>query len=154
MPIIGYPQIIRDLKKHTTAFVFDSGDDLGIDMMEIAAESHQRAIDGQMSPDGTAWTPLSPKYEIWKSTNFPGAPMAFLYGIMASPNEIFGDRMVATRRAEYTYGQTPDAQAEAEYFEEGDPSRNRPPRPFTGLDDVGVQLTDDRCLKHLDDHIS
>lgn len=153
MPITGYQDIKSDITEHRKLFMLDGDDDLGVNMLEAATDSHQRAIDTQTSPDGEPWPPLSERYEKWKSRRMPGAPMAFLFGIMASPNEVFGERHVEERQAFYTYGQSDEAKEEACWFEEGDPQGNRPARRFTGLDEYGVQIVDDLVIKHLDSHL-
>lgn len=143
----GYNRLMADLRRHRQAFDFTK-DNLGSDLLDIAEDSHRRCLDEERSPDNTPWMPLNPRYERWKSTYFPGKPMGELYGIMKAPAEIEGERDIGPRKAWYIFGKTDEARAEAAHFEEGDPANNRPGRPFTGLDDIAVQQSDDRLGRH------
>lgn len=137
----GVQTILRDLRRHRTMGDL-TRDNIGSDLLEIAANSHRRCIDEERSPDSTPWEELSSGYEMWKSRKYPGKKMAHLHEIMTADAEMEGDRIIEPNQASYTFGVSDEARAEASHFEEG--GDNRPDRPFTGLDAQAVEESDNR----------
>ena len=92
------------------------------------------SIEAQQTPDGQAWPDLSAEYAEWKGKHFPGQPIGKQLGAMADPAQVAGDVIVPNGETAFvTYGTDEEARAEAAAFQEGEPARNRPARPFWGF---------------------
>ena len=124
-------KIRADLERHRHLFDLDR-DHLGRDLCKAATDGAQECIAGEHDPDGKPWDKLSPRYDEWKSFQFPGQPMGVLHQVMANPREVAGEPPeVSAERATVTYGVSEQARQEAEHFQEGD--ARQPPRPFWGF---------------------
>lgn len=134
-----HAEIIADLKR--LAKMFDlRRDNLGSDLLDLAAEDVLETMDRQEDPDGLPWIPLSDAYEEWKSLHFPAQPMAVLFGLMKTREQVRGFRVIGVDRAEMTYGLDDQVRNEAEWFQEG--NTHQPPRPFYALTAQAVARAD------------
>jgi hypothetical protein len=131
-------KILRDLAKHAKCFDLTDGG-LGDDLLKIATDGVLATIAAQQTPDGVDWDELSPGYAKWKAKHYPGKPIGEREGLMSAADEVAGIPEVTPGEAVVTYGTSEKARAEASYFQEGDPSRGWPPRPFWGLTDRAIE---------------
>lgn len=122
-------------------------DDLGPELMDIAAEEVAAAMDRQEDPDGSPWAPLAPR----TAAAHHGQPIGERTGLMKSPDQLAGERHVSAESAEMTYGITPAAKVEAIKFTFGGlvTGTNQPPRPFYGLTRQAVARCVAACEKRL-----
>lgn len=141
---------IAALKRHKTFLDF-SQDNLGDDLLLIAAIGVQNNIRQQQAPDGTPWAPLSEKYAEWKAFHYPSEPPGVLHFLMAMQDEIMGTVYMSNNEARMTYGITSEARDEMEWFSNGDPSKNRPARPFWGFTEESIEASTDRVARRLAD---
>lgn len=143
--------IIADLNRILKGIDFRRNN-LGRDLLDMAAEEILECMDRQEDPDGLPWIPLSDAYEEWKSANFPAQPMAVLYGHMKTREQVRGFRVIEQARAEMTYGLDGPTRDEAEWFQ--DPTNpNQPARPFYGLTPHAIQRADAIANSWFDDLI-
>ena len=126
-------RILAAVRRHGEAFDFTDGG-LGEELCAAFTAGVAVSITAEQAPDGTPWDDLSATYAEWKGRKFPGKTMGELHGLMADPVQIAGDVIVLSPTAAFvTYGTDEAARAEAAAFQQGDPTRNRPPRPFWGF---------------------
>jgi hypothetical protein len=117
-----------DARRLLEAFDFDKNG-LGEALMDEAVDQFLIEMDAQVDPDGVPWPPLSEDYAEWKASAAPGEPMAVLYHLMKTPEQLAGERTIAADVATMTYGTSPDARDEAGFFIEGRPP-GQPARRF------------------------
>jgi hypothetical protein len=134
--------ILRDLERHKT--IFDA-DMIGGDVLDIAARIAVERFNRQIDPDGNGWPKLSASYERWKGRHGLGMQMGVLHGPMSDDEHFRGERTITKAEAISVFGTNPAVRQEAEWFEEGDATRNRDPRPFTAISLEAV-LAIDRFL--------
>lgn len=134
--------IAADINRLADCFHFRR-EGFGEALMDAAAEGILVAMDAQEDPDGNPWAPLSERYRDWKSRKFPGNPMAVLYGVMKTEENIRGQRLVLSTMAIMTFGTDDLAKQEAEWFQEG--NENQPPRPFYAFTRASVEACDGLC---------
>lgn len=133
-------QIIADLQRIVRDLDFRRNN-LGRDLLDMAAEEVLEGMDRQEDPDGFPWIPLSDAYDAWKSAHFPAQPMAVLYGHMKTRDNVRGVRVIEPTRAEMTYGLDEQVRDEAAWFQ--DPTNpNQPARRFYGLSPHAIQRAD------------
>lgn len=125
-------RVTEALRRHKGFLDFEAGG-LGDDLIKAFTDGVLGCIVGEHSPDGTRWDDLSKTYAEAKARKHPGRPMAVLDFHMAKPDQVAGVPDVTTSEASVTLGTDDRARDEAEWFQEGDPARNRPPRPFWGF---------------------
>lgn len=114
---------------------------LGDALLDVAAADVARTFASQAGPDGTEWPELSSDYARWKAAHFPGAPMGVATGAMRRGLDS-AERSVTETEAVWTFGAADVERDRADWFQSGDPFRNRPPRPFaTGLSPEGERLS-------------
>jgi hypothetical protein len=145
------PDIIAALNDLMGCFDLElprAGGTLGEKLLDLAAEGVIDCFLTETDPDGNPWPPLSPTYEQEKQKLVGSQPIGYLYGLLADPAEIVGRRTITADTASMEYGVTQAARDEADWFETGDPSRNRPPRPFYGI----TRTAETRIGRFLDDH--
>jgi hypothetical protein len=128
-------KIRADIARHKKLFDLER-DELGKHLCKAATDGVQECFAGQHSPDGEGWEYLSPKYDEWKSFQFPGNPIGVLHQVMANPNEVAGEVVVTPDKATVTYGISDQARDEAVYFQEG--NSHQPERRFWGLTETSV----------------
>jgi len=145
------PQVVPifgDLDRHVDAMRLDRGE-LATDLMDIAVEEMKASMARQEDPDGNAWADLSESYAKQKARTHPGRPISELEGLMSSDDEMNGFRIVGEASASLTYGNSPEAKAEAEWFQ--DPANdNQPPRVFWGLTKEAVRRSGERVHQAFD----
>ena len=133
-------RILAALARHATCFDF-TRDNLGEDLCKAATDAIAVNFAAEQAPDGTPWADLSVGYAAYKAKAYPGSPMGVRDGLMSDPDQMAGDVIVLTDVAMVTYGTDDQARVEAAAFQEGDPGRNRPPRPFFGFTTDGVDAS-------------
>ena len=140
-------RIIADLERHKT-FADLTSDGLGDQLIDCAVMGVSECIAGEHDTEGNPWPELSEKYAEWKEWHYPGQQMGVLHFVMARIEEIRGTVYMSTDEARVTYGVSQQARDEFAWFNEGDPAKNRPPRPCWGLTkgsiDASTQILDDR----------
>ena len=125
-------KILADLRRHAAAFDLGA-DKLGESLCAAFTDGVQASIAAGEAPDGTRWDDLSDAYAARKAVTHPGKPIGVAEGVMSDPAEVAGDVIVlGADAAMVTYGMTEEAREEAAAFQQGDPARNRPARPFWG----------------------
>jgi hypothetical protein len=131
---------------------FDLRHKLGRELLDEAALWVRVSARVEADPSNQPWRPLSPDYAAWKEATHPGQPIGVLSGEMLDDIQVFGVRRFSRDEASMTYGQDETAKNKASWFQEGDPHRNRPPRPFYALaEPEAIEASDLICLRHLDD---
>ena len=126
-------RIIAELErmKHTFDFAFE---DLGQHIAEANAAGIMAFMDAELDPGGSPWPELSERYAAWKERYYPGYPMARLYGVMKTDEQLIGSLFVSSTLLRQQYGTTEEAQQEAAWFSEG--NDRQPPRPFYEFNDL------------------
>lgn len=127
--------VIADLRRIQTVFDFTKHG-LADDTAEANAAGIFEYMEAQVGPDNAPWIELSEAYAAWKSKAAPGAKISELYGLMKDPDQLKGQLEVSPERLVQTYGLGDRARDEACWFQEGDPTQNRPPRPFYDFNDL------------------
>ena len=140
MPSAQMRAIVRDMKRH--CHIFDA-DRVGEEVLDIAMEQQIRNFAAAVDPDGNPWPDLSEAYFAYKQLNALTTDMGYLEFVMAAPENFRGERFANRTEARSVFGVDEQSKAEAEWFEEGSQAQNRPPRPFTAMGDIAVQLIDD-----------
>ena len=145
----GLPAILDDFRAIARTFDLDRHD-LADRMMDIATFEILAHMDAEVDPDGVAWAPLSQKYIEYKAEIAPQAPMAVLFGVMKTWDQVAGERHVETARATMTYGTDDAARIEAVKFTEGGAvtGTDQPQRPFFGLTNGAVGRIDAMLERH------
>ena len=94
MPASQLNPLLKDLARFKE--VFDLQRDL------LAFRAHNVAVQvmladmlAEVDPDGMPWPELSELYAKWKSQHFPGNPMAVLYGVMKTEENLRGEPSVS-----------------------------------------------------------
>jgi hypothetical protein len=118
------------------------GRDLGALLAEaIAVGIFKRSLGRQVTPEGEPFAPLSEAYLRYKVAHGYSPRKNVKTGKMLSLEEIRGTAQITPYRVDLTYGRTPETQQLAEWAEQGNAARNRPARPFYGLDpDIEAKL--------------
>lgn len=139
--------VLRDLERHRT--IFDA-DVVGDAVLDVAARVAVERFNRQVDPDGRRWPDLDEAYERWKARHgIAGTQMGVLDGAMSDDEHFKGERPTPTKaEASSTFGRSAVAKQHAEWFEEGDDARNRPPRPFTAMSLEAVLAIDDMLDRH------
>jgi hypothetical protein len=141
-----HARIISDLADH--AVLFDLSDGLGDDVLDVAVGGVKSHFNAQLDPDGATWAELQSAYKRWKDKHYPGNPIGVQEGLMR--DEIDGERKVDPDSAEWTYGHSDEARAEADWFTQGDPEQNRKPRPFADLNGDSIARSDQLLDTHFE----
>jgi hypothetical protein len=147
--------ILADLSEHRELFNLElprAGGVLGEALLDVAKAGVADCFLTESDPDGTPWDELSPDYEKWKAAHRPN-PKGNLWGLMSDPDQIEGERAITDEEASMTYGRSPDAKAEATYFQDPDPGRNQPPRGFYGLTREAIDASNSLLDSHFDRHV-
>lgn len=131
-------RILDRLERHKTMFDLRR-DDLGKKLLDAASINSWLSLMSQEDADGNALAPLSEDYAKAKARERPGYPLGVYDAEMIKREHFFGERRVDDGEAEVIYGINDKAREEAAWFIEGDPARNRPPRPFWGLTEQTVK---------------
>lgn len=138
MPSAQMNVILRDIRWHQRIFDLDQRG-LGRSLCRISAVAIGTYIDSQRDWDGTAWAPLSVRYEAWKIRHYPGRPMAVLDRIMRTHVQLVGTLTIAQYQVAQLYGTTLDAQLHSVWFQEGRTGSNyQPPRTFYALNPLAI----------------
>lgn len=140
-------RILTDLTRHEGLFRLDR-EELGDQLLDHAADGCRESFDAQRGPDGEGWPPLNSDYAAWKARHFPGAPMLVREGVLRNDPEFDGEREINASSAVWTFGQSEQARQEAVWNQEGDPWRNRPPRPFIGF----TESSEAKAAETLENH--
>lgn len=121
----------------------DSSKSLGDSLLDIAAEGvRARAVDGQKSPDGTPFDPLTESYAIRKRRTWGFiTPIGVASGEMLSMEQLRGERAIDQTEAASTYGIDQANRDKLDGFEQL--------RPVYGLNDDSVAAIRDRLAEHL-----
>ena len=128
--------ILNEIRQFPHAFDFKKNT-LAEWIAEVVADAIEAAMDAQVGPDGTGWSPLSDGYNAWKERFYPGLPMAVLDGLMKQSSELQGELIISPDKFYQTYGVTELARAHAQWFQDPE-SDNQPPRPFYALNDAAI----------------
>ena len=144
--------ILADFARIRTLFDF-TRDRLAEDVAETIAAGIWEFMEAQVGPDNRPWIELSEKYAEWKGRKFPGRPISELYRHMKDPDQLKGELDVSPHRLEQTYGLDDRAKDEACWFQEGDPSQNRPPRRFYEFNDLVLVHLATLFDRHFDETI-
>ena len=146
-------RIVADLERQKRFLDFtDNG--VGHDLSKIMTDGVLECIIGQNDTDGNPWPALNAQYARDKARRFPGRPMAVLHLTMAQPQEVAGEVEVSPAQVVTTFGVSEDARAEASWFQEGDPARNRPERRFWGFTDRSIKVTTDYLTRRFKAFVS
>ena len=146
---MGLEKILADLDRH--AGLFDLSTDLGSDLLTVATDGVKASFSAQSTADGSPWPALSTRYAAHKERFWPGRPMGVREGVMVEGLD--GVQELAPEAATYTFGTSDVQRQEAEWFTEGDPIQNRPPRPFVGLTEDAKIQTREVCTRYLQDNV-
>lgn len=138
-------EILRDIERHKVMF---DGDVVGEKVLDIAMAECLERFRRQEDPDGGAWPELSTDYEAWKAAHGLGMQKGVLWGAMSDDEQFRGERSIAKDEASSEFGVNATAKDHASWFEEGDDSRNRPPRPFTALSAEAIRRIDEFLDSH------
>lgn len=139
MPSNQLMRIIRDLRRHCRTF---DADRVGEDVLDLVVEEQMRDFDAEVDPDGSRWPDLSAAYLEFKRRYAATTKMGHLHGNLATEENFRGQRYSDRHEARSAFGTTEQAKDEAEWFEEGDPAMNRPPRHFLGISPLAEQRID------------
>jgi hypothetical protein len=137
--------VVADIERMRDAFDFTKN---GLDLAVAGASARgiDEQMDSQADPDGTPWEPLSERYDRWKQLTVGGLPMAELFHVMKTIEQLTGSLEVSRDRMVQTYGVTEEARQEAYWFQ--DPQGDQPPRRFYELNAAAIdhvtQVLDDR----------
>lgn len=125
-------KLLKDLDVFSRVFDL-TRDRLAYRAQEIVAEVILADMQQELDPDGSPWPALSPAYAEWKAKQVGSQPMAVLYGLMRTMENLRGQDMdVRPTEATFVFGQDAQAQAEAAWFQDpGNP--NQPARGFYSL---------------------
>ena len=93
----------------------------------IEDQTVERIAETKRAPDGTAWGPLSDKYDAWKGRCFPGIGMMELHGNLRDSIETY---ITSATEAEVGVGSNVKYAAAQQF---GYSPRNLPARPYMGL---------------------
>lgn len=145
-------KILADLARHRAALDLTGG--LGKKLLDAQLAGQLDRFDRQVDPTGERWPELSEDYEKAKARKYPGQPIGVREGLMRSDSEMEGEPEITPTSAKRTYGKTRAARDEAEWFQEGDPTQNRPPRPFVGLSSDDEAKADQIIQEHLRESLS
>lgn len=121
--------ILSDLRRHRQ-FADFTHDGFGERLMNIDVTAIEARCRAELDPYGHEWAALSEAYAAWKKKMLGRDQIGILFRRMLAHEELRGSRYISATDALMTYGVTEEARNEAEWFQEGDPARNRPPRPF------------------------
>lgn len=143
-------RILDRLERHKRMFDF-TADGLGEKLLNVASLNCWLSLMNQEDAQGNALAPLSEDYAEWKAKAKPGYPIGVLEFEMAKREHFFGERDVKPDEAEVVYGKNDKAREEAAWFIEGDPSNNRPPRPFWGLTAQAIKESEEILAARLRD---
>jgi hypothetical protein len=109
---------------------------LGQDALDVVAQGiYDRTVLDQTDPDGVPLAPLKPRTLARKRRKGYPDTIGVETGHMLDYRQLQGRRAIERRTASVEYGQDAIAEQEAEWFQEGSKTKNRPPRPFMDLDD-------------------
>src|SRR4051812_46688253 len=128
MPSPALAAILGDLRRHRR--VFDA-DVVGEKVLDVAAAEALERFRREEGPDGARWPELSEEYARRKAAHGLGMQMGVLDGAMSDDEQFAGERSITRNEASSEFGRSAIAKQHASWFEEGDPARNRLPRPFT-----------------------
>ena len=126
-------------------------DDLGRRLLDAASINCWLSLTNQEDAQGNALAPLSPDYAASKAKDKPGYPIGVYDAEMIKREHFFGERRIEENEAEVIYGKNEKAREEAAWFIEGDPSNNRPPRPFWGLTAQAIKESEEILAARLRD---
>lgn len=118
----------------------------------IAASIVDQAM-REKDPDGKVHKRLSPRYAAWKARHGKMLTINFMDDKMLDTRELKGIVAVSKDRMTMTYGVTEAARNKATWAHEGNRKRNRPKRPFYGIDKDGWKFVDAMCDARIDQHI-
>lgn len=131
--------LVAELRRLERVFDF-THEGLGEQAAEANAVGIFEYMEAQTGPDNNPWVELSEDYARRKARVAPGARMAELNLLMKAPDQLKGTLDVSPDRLVQTYGTNDRARDEAAWFQEGDETRNRPPRPFYDFNDLVLVL--------------
>jgi hypothetical protein len=118
-----------------------SGKSLGEEALDLIARNIQeRSLGEQAAPDNTRWAENKEPYA--SSRKKAGKQVGVLTGKMLSLPEIQGIQTIDPDAASMTYGRTPEAQQEAEWFQDPKEGRSQKPREFYEFDERGERDLD------------
>jgi hypothetical protein len=146
-------KILADVRRIAATFDMTQNG-LGEDLLKAFTDGVKDTIAREESPDGTPWDQLDPKYEAYKAEHYPGQPIAFLEGLMASAEEIEGEPEVTPEEATCTYGKTALARQLAAWFQQGSDENNQPPRPFWGFTESSTAAVKAILAKRLSESVN
>ena len=134
-------------------------------VLDVMADGiHQRCIDKQAEPNGTAWAENAASYT--KRKDKAGKPVGVLTGEMLGDMEAFkGTRTYEPDKAEMEYGKSEAARKKAEWFTRGSKenppdeieysgAKNQPSRPFYDLDDEIKSKAFEKAQEHYNAHVA
>jgi len=145
-------RILTALTRHQGLFRLDR-EELGHQLVDIAADGTRETFDGERFPDASPWPELSSEYARWKSFHFPGKPIGVREGNLRNDTEFDGVREITPDEASYTFGQSEIARNEAAWMTQGDPFRNRPERGFVGLTESSRSKVQTVLSNHLKENV-
>lgn len=144
--------LVKEIESYEDIFDFArNGNDLGEQLVGIAAAAINDQTEHELDEDGTPFAPLSGGYADWKARVAPGAPIGYLWGHMRTFDQMLGLYSIRSASIDQTYGVDDMARNLAVWFQEG--NSRQPARRFYAFNSFALAAMDQFLENHFADAI-